>query len=335
MLKSVSVPVLSLRSNPSLGATLEPSVPATAAIDPEAAMPLIQKVAERLANSSETAGLTKQGGEVKVLWAALRSLAGLLWVKGRRRWVCVGALFLVLGGLTIWALQTRLSCNCGDLQKQLDQHQEWIKEHHKLMAIHQRWWEEELNKGSRNRVTRAVVPSLQVMMDMLAEGHSKAEILHYFRTGVPPAPKIIEANATGKPDAPNPETKVSVELAPNEMYDSGRNASEEDTGNQGGKATTIALALGGTAVVVGTGGIILTIVYMVLNCKARSTTSDVELEATPPQGAGASPNTNDGAPPQDTETPQDEHPEIPPIAQWSTAPLNANQPPFVPCGHSH
>lgn len=134
-----------------------------------------------------TPGSQPEGPQKAADWRVVlaKKIWGMLWVKGRRRWtVLVVTIGLMMAGLAFaihHAQQGR--CDCKGLQRQIDQNRKWLQEQRQMLALHQRWLEE-LRRGSNpSRSKRSIVPSVPVMLELLAKGYSRADVLNYFRQG--------------------------------------------------------------------------------------------------------------------------------------------------------
>lgn len=164
-----------------------------------------------------------QGG----IQALARKVMAWLWVKGRRRWLVVGALILVMLGVTTWALKTREGgCDCGEIHRRLEAIDQQLLEQRKLLAVHQRWIEDLMRP---RRTSRALVPSLQVMLDLLDQGHSQAQILEYLRTGQVPT----SANEVYEPSDLNfcaaDKNDLEIETSTEPQFDRDPLSSTNDT----------------------------------------------------------------------------------------------------------
>lgn len=118
---------------------------------------------------------------------------GRLWVKGRRRYVVLTlVVLLALGGLAIYLRHLEAQqCDCQWIQQQHDELRKNVLDQRRLLEIHQRWWEAMKRDATPRRVARSIVPSVQVMKDLLAKGFTRAEVVEYFREGRLPGKEAV------------------------------------------------------------------------------------------------------------------------------------------------
>lgn len=139
----------------------------------------------------------------------LRKVWSRLWVKGRRRWVVLTLILtLVIGGLAvaIGRLQSQ-GCDCAKIEREMDHMKTLILDQRRLLGIHQRYWEETKREPGASRFARSIVPSVQVMMELLAKGYTRTEVLNYFHDRRAPTAQEGPDNLP-KPNLDTPDISV-------------------------------------------------------------------------------------------------------------------------------
>lgn len=166
-----------------------------------------------VATLTEEAGL-ETANKNRTDWklALVKGLWNRLWVQGRRRYVVLAVVaLLTVGGLVLYLKHLEAQqCDCQRMQQQYDELKQNVLDQRRLLGIHQRWWEHSKRDQTLQRTVRSIVPSVQVMKDLLAKGCTRAEVLEYFHEGRLPDRTVVVQDPSRSTSTEPSQTEANI-----------------------------------------------------------------------------------------------------------------------------